>query len=73
MDNILSCETCGKTCRETAIVEKPVRFAFLSDIVEMEQSTDDGRKQENICLDCLVEEIERLKDNCKTRYTITFS
>ncbi len=72
MSDILSCETCGKTCRETPVVEKPIRFAFLSEIIEMKQSTGDHTTQENICLDCLGAEINTLKKNCKTTGTITF-
>lgn len=61
----MRCETCGKSYKETPIVEKPFRFAFQADVVYLDQNTGDQRKQENICLPCLTEEVERLKESCK--------
>lgn len=72
-DNTMRCETCGKTFEEMPIIEKPFRFAFLADVVSLSQNTRDGRKQENICLPCLSNEIDALKENCGPTTKITVS
>lgn len=68
----LCCETCGLDTHENAvpIFEKPLRFAFRSDIKQLKQSTGDHRKQENICLDCFTAELKQVSKDCKTRYRI---
>lgn len=57
----LRCDTCGKTHNDTPIIEKPFRFGFRSKIIELKQTTEDHRAQENTCLDCLRVEISTLK------------
>lgn len=71
--NVLCCETCGIDTHkiETPIFQKPLRFAFRSDIRDLKQHTEDGRMQENICLSCFTKELENVSKDCKTRYTIT--
>ncbi|QHM16571.1 hypothetical protein C7M30_00190 [Bacillus subtilis] len=68
----LCCETCGlDTHKNTVpIFEKPLRFAFRSDIKQLKQNTGDHRKQENICLDCFAAELKQASKDCKTRYRI---
>ncbi|ADP32469.1 hypothetical protein ABD80_20240 [Bacillus atrophaeus] len=68
----LCCETCGlDTHKNTApIFEKPLRFAFRSDVNQLKQNTGDHRKQENICLDCFAAELKQVSKDCKTRYKI---
>ncbi|EGW39348.1 hypothetical protein [Desulfosporosinus sp. OT] len=56
----LRCEICGKTHKDTPIIEKPCRFGFRSKIIQLKQSTGDHRTQENICLECLQGEINHL-------------
>jgi len=70
MSDILSCETCGRDAHETPIIEKPLRFGFHSDISILVQNNVDGRKQDNMCLDCLVKEIQSIGENHKKRMTI---
>lgn len=68
----LCCETCGLDTHENAvpIFEKPLRFAFRSDIKQLKQNTGDHRKQENICLDCFTAELKQVSKDCKIRYRI---
>lgn len=68
----LCCETCGLDTHENAapIFEKPLRFAFRSDIKQLEQHTGDHRKQVNICLDCFAAELKQASKDCKTRYKV---
>lgn len=70
-DNLLRCETCGQSTYETPIIEKPFRFAFLSDVQLLEQQTGDHRKQENICLDCLNSEIEKEKSKYEKKLSVS--
>lgn len=70
MGNILKCETCGSTVHETPIIEKPLRFAYKSQIENMKQETNDTREQENICLECLQEEIRGMSKNHFSDYKI---
>ncbi|MCC2483673.1 hypothetical protein LKM01_17765 [Bacillus pacificus] len=70
MGNILKCDTCGSTVHETPIIEKPLRFAYKSQIENMKQETNDYRNQENICLACLQEEITDRSKNHFTDYNI---
>ncbi|MDA2268867.1 hypothetical protein PDN28_23805 [Bacillus cereus] len=67
MENILKCETCGSTVHETPIIEKPLRFAYKSQIESLKQETNDHRAQENICLK---EEIEHMSENHFTDYKL---
>ena len=62
MDNRLRCEVCGCDHKETPIIEKPLRFCSNVRVFPLPQLNEDGRKQDNICLDCLAEEIEVLKE-----------
>ena len=50
-------ETCNRSNKETPIIEKPVRFGFEKPH-DLPQYNFVGRKQDNICIDCLNEEIE---------------
>lgn len=61
-DNRLRCEVCERDHFETPIIEKPLRFCSNAQIFDLPQINSDGRKKTNICLDCLSEEIELLKD-----------
>ncbi|MED2488270.1 hypothetical protein P4120_09355 [Bacillus thuringiensis] len=70
MENILKCETCGSTVHERPIIEKPLRFAYKSQIESLKQETNDHRAQENICLKCLKEEIEHMSENHFTDYKL---
>ncbi|MDR5047791.1 hypothetical protein FNE59_19975 [Bacillus thuringiensis] len=73
-DNLLRCDTCGMDTHQidTPIFEKPLRFAFRSDIKTLQQNNSSKRTQENICLDCFSKELKELSKNCKTRCTVTF-
>jgi hypothetical protein len=57
----LKCDYCGEDHFYTSIIEKPNRFAFNNRIHPLVSINNEGRK-DNICLDCLNEEIEHLKD-----------
>lgn len=61
-NNRLRCEVCKKDHFEVPIIEKPLRFCFDSKVVELSQLNDDSRKQDNICLNCLTEEILSLEE-----------
>lgn len=54
--NRLKCEYCDEEHFYTPIIEKPSRFAFNGRIHQLVNEND------NICLDCLREEIEHLKE-----------
>ncbi|MEK4781101.1 hypothetical protein COM24_07095 [Bacillus toyonensis] len=73
-DNLLRCDTCGMDTHQidTPIFEKPLRFAFRSDIKTLQQNNSSKRTQENICLDCFSKELKQLSKNCKTQCTVTF-
>jgi len=57
----LKCDYCGEEQDYAPIVEKPSRFAFAGRIHQMATINSEGRK-DNVCLNCLQEEIENLKE-----------
>lgn len=59
MNNTLRCETCQKTHFETPIIEKPLRFGSNAKIYKLPQVNLDNFQQDNICLTCLQNEIEK--------------
>lgn len=59
-NNRLRCEICGRSHFETPIIEKPLRFGSKANIYTLSQVNNDNRKQDNICLDCLKKEIEKV-------------
>lgn len=73
-NNQLICETCGLDTHQidTPIFEKPLKFAFRSNIRQLKQKTDDQRTQENICLDCFSKELKQLSEGWKTKYSVSF-
>lgn len=60
MSNSLCCEQCGKTHFEVPIIEKPLRFCSVVKVYVLGQNNPDGREQDNICINCLQNEIEGL-------------
>jgi hypothetical protein len=70
MDEVMECETCGKTVHETPIIEKPIRVAFLSQIAILNQDTGSHRTQENICLQCLGDDIIKVTAEHRIKITI---
>lgn len=59
--NRLKCDYCGEEHYHIPIIEKPSRFAFNGRIHQMVSINNEGRK-DNVCLNCLTEEIEHLKE-----------
>jgi hypothetical protein len=53
---------CERDHFEVSIIEKPFRFCVDAKAFELPQINPDGRKQDNICLECLSEEIDLLKE-----------
>lgn len=64
-EDTLCCDTCGKTHWEAPIIEKPIRFAYRLNVIQLKQNTGDHRQQENICLSCLQTEINNLREQYK--------
>lgn len=58
----LKCDLCGEENRYAPIVEKPKRFGFEGRIHTLPVINQDGRASDNICLQCLEQEIEQLKE-----------
>lgn len=56
-NNTLCCDYCESTYREVPIIEKPKRFA-LKKVCDLTQVNSDGREVDNICLECLKEQID---------------
>ncbi|MEE5181155.1 hypothetical protein JDW21_19025 [Bacillus subtilis] len=61
-ENTLKCDHCGEENWYTPIVEQPTRFGYKGKIHQLVQINNDGRKVDNICLSCLKESIENLKN-----------
>ena len=62
-DITLKCEVCGRNHREIPIIQKPLRFCYETNIHDLPQINRDGRSQDNICLPCLEEEVDVLREN----------
>ncbi len=60
-NNTLCCHYCGEENRHVPIIEKPKRFGHKGKMNFLAQINNDGREVDNICLDCLSEEIETIK------------
>lgn len=58
----LCCDYCGEENRYVPIVEKPSRFGYKGKIHHLAQVNNSNRAKDNICLSCLSEEIETIKD-----------
>jgi len=54
----LCCDYCESTHREVPIIENPKRFALNTKVYDLTQVNSDGREVDNICLECLKEQIE---------------
>jgi len=54
----LCCDYCESTHFEIHILEKPKRFALNAKVHDLTQVNSDGREVDNICLECLKEQIE---------------
>lgn len=61
-DNMMRCDVCKKNHFEVSIIEKPFRFCVNSEIFDLPQINSDGRRQDNICLKCLADEIDLLRE-----------
>lgn len=55
--NELDCDTCFTSHKDTPIIEKPSRFGHKG-IIRLEALNVDDRPVDNICLDCLKDEID---------------
>lgn len=65
------CETCKKDHHQVVIIQKPLRFSYKSDVIELDQSKRYGNMiQENICMECLQVEVQELAKQCHTEYRI---
>lgn len=56
--DILCCDYCGEDHYQTTIIEKPLRFGHKGEIYSLWQMKNDGRLQDNICLQCLNQDIK---------------
>lgn len=61
--NTLTCHYCGEENQYVPIIEKPKRYGYKGTIRFLPQINDDGREVDNICLTCLLEEIEAIKNH----------
>lgn len=61
-DDRLRCEVCQRDHFEVPVIEKPFRFCHEAKVFELPQINSNGRNQDNICLPCLAEEIDLLKE-----------
>lgn len=61
--NTLICDSCEEENYFVPIIEKPRRFGYKGAVSFLPQINNDGREADNICLDCLSEEVEVIKDN----------
>lgn len=60
-DNRLCCDECFTLNTDVPIIEKPMRVGYRSKVISLNQNNEDGRSVDNICLDCLEEDINRMK------------
>ncbi|MCY7911163.1 hypothetical protein MOB65_20115 [Bacillus inaquosorum] len=58
----LRCDHCGEGYRHAPIVEQPTRFGYKGRIHQIAQINNDGREVDNICIHCLIETIDNLKE-----------
>lgn len=56
--NSLRCDYCENTHFEIPIIEKPKRFGLNAKVYALSQVNSDGREVDNICLECLKEQID---------------
>ncbi len=57
-NNSLCCDYCEVTHFEMPIIEKPKRFCLNVKIYDLSPINTDGRAVDNICLECLKEQID---------------
>lgn len=61
--NKLTCHYCGEENQYVPIIEKPKRYEYKGTIRPLTQINNDGQKVDRICLRCLSEEIDAIKDD----------
>lgn len=54
----LCCDYCESTHWDIPIIEKPKRFAMNGKLYALKQVNSDGREVDNICIECLKEQID---------------
>jgi hypothetical protein len=59
----LCCDYCEEENKYKPIIEKPKRFGWKYRVHQLVQINKDSRPVDNICLDCLGEEIDAIKNN----------
>lgn len=61
--NTIVCDYCGEEHYYVPIIEKPKRFGYQGEINYLPQINKSGRVGDNICLNCLSEEIQVFTEN----------
>ena len=62
-NNTLDYDYCGEEHKNTPIIEKPKRFGYKGKIYGLPQINSGRRTVDNVCLNCLNEELELIKNN----------
>ena len=57
-NNSLCCDYCQVTHFQMPIIEKPKRFCLNVKVYDLTSINFDGREVDNICLECLKEQID---------------
>lgn len=62
-DGRLCCDVCFRLYTNTPIFKKPKKIGFRNKTINLKQTNTEGRKEDNICLQCLEREVEEIKKN----------
>jgi hypothetical protein len=62
-NDTLCCDYCGEKHNYIPIIEKPSRFGFKGKIYPLARINKDNRTKDNVCLKCLEEELEAIKND----------